>query len=135
MRVMVLERNETALSDSEEKIRSVVTPYGAEVRGFCSPADALRYAEGNRVDTAYFEMDMPAMHGMVFASKLRKLNPNMNLVFLSDTRDYVQEFFKIFASGYLVRPFSKEDVLKDFVHHRGALGNWIREQTPGWNSL
>ncbi len=86
----------------------------AEVKTFMLPIEALQYARGHPVDVAFVDMDMkpPLMHGLFLAQKLKELNPSVNLVFVSETDEYVMDAWRIYASNYLRKPVRREHVVQ-----------------------
>jgi len=100
--------------DDEELILNLVVymceqlPQVDEVKGFSSANKALEYMKNNRADIALLDIDMPEMNGINLAVKLKQLNPDIAVIFLTGYSQYAVEAFKIHANGYLLKPINKE---------------------------
>lgn len=81
-----------------------------EVFGFTKAKDALEYAESQDIDIAVLDIDMPNMNGLILATKIKELRPDSSIIFLTGHSQYATEAFKMHASGYLLKPVSKEDI-------------------------
>lgn len=79
---------------------------------FDTPDDALSYAETNRVDLAFLDIEMPNIGGIELAKKLKKLDRNISLVFVTAYAQYALDAFGVDAIGYLLKPYQKRDVEK-----------------------
>lgn len=83
------------------------------VRGFYSSRKALEYFEDNlkiKVDAVFLDIDMPEINGMDLAKKIKELSPETEIIFLTGFSNYAVDAFKIHASGYLLKPFTQEDL-------------------------
>ena len=59
---------------------------------------------------------MKKLNGMETAKKLRDLNCNAPIVFLTASPDFAVESYDVQAAGYLLKPF-EEDKLKNLLNH------------------
>lgn len=69
-------------------------------------------------DVAFLDIDLPKLSGMEFASILMQENPCLNIIFTTAFSSYMKEAFDLFASGYLLKPFSLKDIQNQFEHLR-----------------
>lgn len=108
--------------DDEELVLGLVIhlckliPQISDVKGFTSPLEALEYIKGNEVNAAFLDIDMPEMNGIQLAVKIKEIQPDASIVFLTGYSEYALEAFKIHASGYLMKPIEKEK-LEDEINH------------------
>lgn len=98
-----------ALKRSIQKSARAVSA-GADVRCFRSPLEALRCAEERPADVAFLETELPQMHGLILAKKLQRLNPKVNLIFVSAGSDYSAQAWSLHASDYLLKPVRQAQV-------------------------
>ncbi|MBE5844564.1 MAG: response regulator [Butyrivibrio sp.] len=84
-----------------------------EVRGFSTGSDAVDYLNKNEVALALLDVDMPEMNGMTLAQKIRKINPQIAIIFLTGYSQYAVEAFSIHADGYLLKPVIKEKLIEE----------------------
>ncbi len=121
MRIMAVTYAEFPLEGLEYKIAE--TAPEAELAGFWRQKDALAYAKANSVDVALVDSDWPEMDGcLILAKELRELNPRINIIFLAAMTDKaVLTFaFRNHASGYLHKPFNKEELALELRNLRYA---------------
>ena len=88
-----------------------IDPNGNHV-GLISSGETLRYAAGHPVDVAFLDIEMPEMNGLEMAAELKKLQPDINIVFVTGHVEYALDAHAVFASGYLVKPADVSDVEK-----------------------
>lgn len=79
-----------------------------EVEGFSSGEDALDYLKRNPVDIALLDINMPYMDGITLAAKIKEYYPNTAIIFLTGYAQYAIDAFSLHATGYLLKPVSKE---------------------------
>ncbi len=111
MRIIAVCDKRPTLNSLENAIEMSVKS-DAELKTFMLPSEALQYARGHPVDVAFVDMDMklPLMHGLFLAKELAKLNPKVNLVFVSETDEYATEAWSLRASDYLRKPVIQEHI-------------------------
>ena len=78
------------------------------VQGFIKSKDALDYLEQNPVDVALLDINMPDMRGIELAKRVKDISPNTDVIFLTGYSQYALEAFSVRASGYLLKPVTKE---------------------------
>ena len=79
-----------------------------EVQGFTRASDALEYLSANSADLALLDIDMPDMDGLLLAAKLKELQPDLAIIFLTGYAQYAVDAFQLHASGYLLKPINRE---------------------------
>ena len=84
--------------------------------GFTAAEEVAEYAENNSINVAFLDVEMPGMSGITLAKKLQSINPGTNIIFITGHEEYMRDAFSLYASGYLVKPVTKED-LKDAMEH------------------
>lgn len=86
---------------------------------FDNPFEAIEFAKNNFVELAVLDIEMPGMNGIELAKKLREIYPKIIIVFVSAYNNYLEDFIKIHADYYLLKPYTKEDM--DDVFKRARL--------------
>ena len=79
-----------------------------DVHGFTRGADALEFIRSAPADIALLDIDMPDMDGLVLAAKIKEINPDCAIIFLTAYSEYAVDAFTMHASGYLMKPVSKQ---------------------------
>lgn len=77
---------------------------------FDNPYDAIDFSKDNHIELALLDIEMPGMNGIELAKELKKIHPEIIIVFVSAYNNYLEEFIKIHADYYLLKPYSKEDI-------------------------
>ena len=65
---------------------------------------------------------MPGMDGIELAKRITARYPNCNIIFLTGHSEYMPQAFDMYASGYILKPFSQKK-LEDALAH-------LRYRTP-----
>ena len=99
-----------------------ILPEDAEVNGFFRVSDALDYVAANHVDIALLDIDMPVMNGLVLAARIKELQPDTAIIFLTGYSQYAVDAFSMHVSGYLLKPVSKEDLAREINYVSGESG-------------
>jgi two-component system response regulator YesN len=75
---------------------------------------AVELARAGVVDIAFLDIRMPGMDGLEAAQELKKLHPEVRIIFVTafDHFDYAREAIRLGVDEYLVKPASPEDIRK-----------------------
>lgn len=76
---------------------------------------ALEYAAGNTVDAAFLDMEMPGIHGLELAKKLKELDPDTRVIFVTAYSQYALDAWGVDATGYLLKPYTAADIRKELA--------------------
>ena len=80
-----------------------------EVAGACTePEAALEFCAAQPVDTVFLDIEMPRVKGMELADKIRRLLPEVRLVFVTAYPDYALRAFDVNALDYLLKPVDRD---------------------------
>ena len=82
----------------------------AEIEGFEDPEDLLEAAKKNGCDVAFLDIHMSTMTGVELAKELKGVNPKMNIIFVTGFSEYMGDAMQLRASGYIMKPVTKEAV-------------------------
>lgn len=91
----------------------------AEINKFQSSHDTLQFLETNHCDVAFLDIHMRGIDGLTLAKKIKELNPQCNLIFVTGYSEYAREALSMHASGYIIKPVSAESIraeLDDLRH-------------------
>lgn len=80
---------------------------------FTSPFEAIDFTKNNKVDMAFIDMEMNEMHGLNLAKEISKIDKNIHIVFVTAYNQYAFEAFNVNAIGYVLKPYSVEDIQKE----------------------
>ena len=75
--------------------------------------EALEFVKNNTVDVAFLDMEMPGIHGLELAKKLKEYDAEIRIVFVTAYGQYALEAFSVDATGYLLKPYTISDIRKE----------------------
>ena len=86
---------------------------GVEViNQFTSAQHALSYAKKHSFDAIFLDIDMPNLNGLELAFQLKKINPNIQTVFVTAYRDFAVEAFELNSVDYILKPVIKNRIIE-----------------------
>lgn len=112
MKILLVDDEELQLLRLENEVKKVV-PSGATILSFSNSSKFLKDHKEDKIDIAFLDIEMPGMNGISLAKELKKINPLVNIIFVTAYNDYALEAYKIHASGYLSKPVSAEKIKKE----------------------
>ena len=90
----------------------------AEVFGFRYASDAIDYMKLEKCDVAFLDIEMKGINGVELARELKKINPDINIIFSTGFGSYRDVAFDRHASGYLIKPITVEGVKRELDNLR-----------------
>ena len=78
-----------------------------------SSLEALAEARQKEIDIAFISVEQTELNGLDLGKYLTDLYPMVNLIFLSDSKEYGYDALDIHASGYVLRPLSQKSVQRE----------------------
>ena len=75
--------------------------------------DLLEDAADYGCDVAFLDIHMRGMNGVEVAKRLKDINPKMNIIFVTGFSEYKGDAMDMKASGYIMKPVTKEDVERE----------------------
>lgn len=72
---------------------------------------ALEFASNHFVELAVLDIELPEMNGIELGQKLKEINPNIILIFISAHDEYAMQAYRLHAPVFLEKPYNREDVL------------------------
>ena len=85
----------------------------ADVTAYKKQADLLEDARQNGCDVAFLDIHMRGMNGVELAKELKAVNPKMNIIFVTGFSEYTGDAMSLHASGYIMKPVTKEKIEKE----------------------
>ncbi len=79
---------------------------------FSSALEAVEFAKSNWVELAFLDVEMPKMNGLEASEKLRQINPEMIVIFVSAHDNYMPDAFgRHNADYYIIKPYTQRDII------------------------
>ena len=111
MRILLVDDEQLQLTRLEQSVKQVLPD--AEVFSYSNPVLALEENKNRRLDIAFLDIEMPQINGMMLAKSLKRLNPKINIVFVTAYNHYALEAYQIHASGYVTKPVNAAKIIKE----------------------
>ena len=108
MRILCVDDEPLMLKMLEMAVRGAKPD--ADIDVFEEPEDLLDDAKQNGCDIAFLDIHMGGMTGVELAKELKAVNPKMNIIFVTGFSEYTGDAMKLHASGYIMKPVTKEAV-------------------------
>jgi len=78
---------------------------------FDKSSKLLEYCKDVHPDVVFMDVEMPGINGITLAKEIKSIAPFVNIIFITGYSEYSFDAFKLFASGYILKPVSCEDIL------------------------
>ena len=114
MKVICVDDEELILQLTVSLCREL--PMVSWAEGFRKPEDALAQLKKDPADVAILDINMPGMDGLALAARIKKVCPDIAIIFLTGYSEYAVEAFAMHASGYLLKPVSKERLADELAY-------------------
>ena len=83
---------------------------------------AIKICEENPVDVAFLDIEMTGITGLELAGRIKEKRPNINIIFVTAFKEYALDALRLFASGYILKPASVEDISNVLENLRHPIG-------------
>lgn len=108
MRTILVDDEPLAL-ERFEKISGEIE--NVEIIGkFNDPNEAIEFAYMNPIDLAVLDIEMPEISGIGLAKILKRICPDILIIFITGYEQYALKAYELHAISYLLKPYMKEDV-------------------------
>ncbi len=119
MNVIAVDDEKLALCNLMEAISEALPQ--ANLTGFRSPSEALEYINQHLIEIAYLDIEMRGLNGLELATQIKKINSNINIIFVTGYSQYALDSYSVAASGYLMKPVTKQAVQRTLADLRNPL--------------
>ena len=117
MRILAADDEALAREMLTDAIREALPD--AEIFDFAKPSQLLEFASENPpCEIAFLDIHMRGMNGVQLAKKLKDINPKLNIIFVTGFDRYTGDAMKLHASGYIMKPVTKEKVEAELAELR-----------------
>lgn len=81
---------------------------------FADAKEALEWVKGNPVDVAFLDIEMGGINGVELARMFKEIDRDIRIFFVTAFEQYALDAFKVDALGYILKPYSKQDLQEAF---------------------
>ncbi|MDL2214293.1 response regulator [Clostridia bacterium OttesenSCG-928-O13] len=99
----------------------------AAVHRFDRPSQALLCATDEKMDVAFLDIEMGGMSGLELAKKLKDICGKTNIVFVTAFGGFALDAYSMHASGYILKPATKESVREALENLRHPLAKTTKD--------
>lgn len=128
MNVLIADDEILALR-SLQKALSRVLP-NAAVLTAAGGAEALSLAERTSIDVAFLDIKLQDMSGLELARKLKARQSRIDIILVTAYAEYAMDAWRLYVSGYLLKPADTEDVRTALQHLRSPALSSPKEEPP-----
>lgn len=82
---------------------------------FQDGSEAFAYVQEHTVDVAFLDMEMPGLHGLELAKKIKEFDSNIRVIFVTAYSQYALDAWGVDATGYLLKPYTAADIHKELA--------------------
>lgn len=118
MKIIAVDDNKKDLKIISDIVKDILPD--SEYDAFDDPLSALALAREKEIDIAILDIKMPELDGIELGRFLKELNPFINIIFLTSHKDYGFEAMEMHASGYMIKPATKDKLNEELAELRYA---------------
>ena len=112
MKVILVDDEQLNLVRLQNEAKKAL-PEGTEIFTYDNPLEALKESKNKQIDIAFLDIEMPGLNGIQLAKELKKINPTINVIFVTAYDSYALDAYKIHASGYLSKPVKAQKITEE----------------------
>ena len=121
MRICVID-DEPIICEGARKIIRDVAPE-AQADYFSDPFLAWEHLQQETADVVFLDIEMPGVSGVELARKIKSVQPACNIIFVTAFAQYQTDAWKMHASGYVMKPMTRERLREELNELRHPVEN------------
>lgn len=108
-------------------IMKELDPHG-EHTSYSDAESALNYMKNKHPDVAWLDVEMPGSSGLELATEIKRLSPKTNIIFVTGHEKFAYQSLKLHASGFILKPASKEDIIRELENLRNPIEKPVKKK-------
>ena len=121
MKVLLVDDEKLQLLRLRQCVEESLGDPSAELFCYTNPLEAWKECEGKDIDLAFLDIEMPGITGVQLAKRLKGKNPRLNIIFVTAYDQYALDAYRVHASGYVMKPVSKQKVKEELENLRNPI--------------
>ncbi len=114
--IILIDKDRATLDSYVDIVKQSVK--GITVKGFTDSMEAYDYAKEHNICTVFLDIELLVSNGLILAKKLTEINPEINIIFITEHQEYALDALNLFCSGFVLKPLTKEKLKKQLEHLR-----------------
>ncbi|MCR5101238.1 MAG: response regulator [Butyrivibrio sp.] len=123
MNILVVDDERSAIKDLVRIIKRVEP--NANIQTSETSDEAVDLCGQIAFDVAFLDINMPDRNGLSLAKELKEIRPMINIIIVTAYPKYAVDAFKLWASGYLLKPAMDDDVRDALNNLRNPVGDSV----------
>ncbi|MBP1926920.1 DNA-binding LytR/AlgR family response regulator [Sedimentibacter acidaminivorans] len=124
LRCIIVDDEQALISELEFSIESideieVIATYTDGIQALVNIVDM-------NIDIAFLDIEMPEITGVELAKRIKKIDSNISIIFITAYKQYAIDAFDIGAAHYLLKPIRKEKLITAIDRIKGSRDNQIK---------
>lgn len=124
MNFLLVDDEPLLLRKLERAVHSVLPE--AQLHPFIDARPALELADSMHVDVAFLDIRMRGLNGLELAKALLEKDETTNIIFCTGFAEYALEAYDVYASAYLLKPITAEQIVDAMKRLRHPLKQTFR---------
>ena len=112
MRIIIVDDEELQLIRLRDSVKNAISGDN-ELLSYTNPVLAWEENKETPADIAFLDIDMPVFDGFQLAKRLKSVNPQINIIFVTAYSEFALDAYKIHASGYVRKPVNAEKIKEE----------------------
>ena len=125
MTALIVDDEPSAITDLKNVLISLEP--GAGIMSAEVADDAISICREHDFDVVFLDINMPGKDGLALAKEIRTIRPMVNIVFVSAYQQYALDAFRMYASGYILKPAMRDELSEVLANLRYP----IKKDTKG----
>ena len=125
MTALIVDDEPSAIADLKNVLVSIEPE--AKIMTADVADDALNICREHDFDVVFMDINMPGKDGLTLAKEIRAIRPMINIVIVSAHQQYALDAFRMYASGYVLKPVMKDELREALSNLR----NPVKKETKG----
>lgn len=116
MQIILVDDEQVILNGGVKELRRAAPD--AAVDGFGDAEEAVAFAGAHRVDAAFLDIELRTSSGLKLAERLKQLDPETNIIYVTSYRQYMEQAWGQHVSGYVLKPLTAEKARRELDNLR-----------------
>ena len=112
MNIIILDNHKLIIAELRRQVEAVMPD--AVCTCFTKQREAIEYVQSHNVTAALLDVDMPGQSGIEVAEEMCRINPRLNVIFVTGYPEYALQAFTVPVSDFILKPVSEEVLRASF---------------------